>query len=227
MSGTVPPSLIALAPLAAGLSLAALTAAIAKRAAAEVPPLGRFIDLPDARLHVVDRCPLTPGRAPTIMLLHGLGGQLRHFSYRLIESLAPSYRVIAFDRPGSGYSSWRAGVKPSLAAQADLVEALAAHLQIERVVLVGHSLGGAIALGAALRQPGGWGGPATWCRRFGSPTGSGVCWHGPWPFQLLACSANAGSPIFSRRTLCRLISPRRAEARWCCVRHMYSRRRAI
>ncbi len=153
MSGSVPPSLIALAPLAAGLSLAALTAAIAKRAAAEVPPLGRFIDLPGARLHVVDRGPLTPGRAPTIMLLHGLGGQLRHFSYRLIESLAPTYRVIAFDRPGSGYSIWRAGVKPSLAAQADLVEALAAQLQIERVVLVGHSLGGAIALGAALRQP--------------------------------------------------------------------------
>jgi pimeloyl-ACP methyl ester carboxylesterase len=153
MSGSVPPSLIALAPLAAGLSLAALTAAIAKRAAVDAPPLGRFIDLPVARLHVVDRGPTTPPRAPAIMLVHGLGGQLRHFSYRLIESLAPSHRVIAFDRPGSGYSSWRAGVKPSLAAQADLVEALAAHLQVERVVLVGHSLGGAIALGTALRQP--------------------------------------------------------------------------
>ena len=153
MSGSVPLSLIALAPLAAGLSLAALTAALAKRAAVEVPPLGRFVDLPGARLHVVDRGPLTPGRTPTIMLLHGLGGQLRHFSYQLIERLAPTYRVIAFDRPGSGYSSWRAGVTPSLAAQADLVEVLAAHLQIERMVLVGHSLGGAIALGAALRQP--------------------------------------------------------------------------
>ena len=153
MSGSVLPSLIALAPLAAGVSLAALTAAIAKRAAVDAPPIGRFIDVPGARLHVVDRGPTTRPGAPAIMLVHGLGGQLRHFSYRLIESLAPTYRVIAFDRPGSGYSSWRSGVKPSLAAQADLVEALAAHLQIERVVLVGHSLGGAIALGAALRQP--------------------------------------------------------------------------
>jgi pimeloyl-ACP methyl ester carboxylesterase len=153
MSGSVLPSLVALAPLAAGLSLAALTAAIAKRAAVDAPPLGRFIDLPGARLHVVDCGPTSRPGVPAIMMVHGLGGQLRHFSYRLIESLAPAYRVIAFDRPGSGYSSWRAGVKPSLAAQADLVEALAAHLQIERVVLVGHSLGGAVALGAALRQP--------------------------------------------------------------------------
>ena len=153
MTGPLSPSLLALAPLAAGLSLAAITAALARRAVADVPPLGRFIDLPHARLHVVDSGPLAHRGAPAIVLLHGLGGQLRHFSYRLIGELSPDYRVIAFDRPGSGYSSWQAGVIPSLAAQADLVDALAAELQIERMILVGHSLGGAIALGAALRQP--------------------------------------------------------------------------
>ncbi|MFM7568066.1 MAG: alpha/beta fold hydrolase, partial [Betaproteobacteria bacterium] len=150
MTGPVSPSLIALAPLAAGLSLAAITATLARRAVAEVPPLGRFIDLPQARLHVLDSGPVAQRGAPAIMLLHGLGGQLRHFSYRLIGALAPDYRVIAFDRPGSGYSSWRAGVTPSLASQAELVDMLAAQLQIARMVLVGHSLGGALALGAAL-----------------------------------------------------------------------------
>ena len=50
---------------------------------AAVPPVGRFVDLPGTRLHVVDQ-----GSGPAILMVHGLGGQLRHFTYGLVPLLA-------------------------------------------------------------------------------------------------------------------------------------------
>ena len=64
-----------------------------------MPPIGRFVDLPGARLHVVER-----GQGPALLLVHGLAGQLRHFTYDIVDRLAAHYRVVALDRPGSAYS---------------------------------------------------------------------------------------------------------------------------
>lgn len=129
-----------------------LTVWMTRRAELSVPPRGEFIDLAQARLHVLDRGSSTSPDAPALVLIHGLGGQLCHFSYALIEELAQSHRVIAFDRPGSGYSCWRTKTVPTLEAQADVVVSLLDFLRLDKVVLVGHSLGGALALSTALRH---------------------------------------------------------------------------
>ncbi len=129
-----------------------LTRSLTRHAECVVPPLGRFVDLPLARLHLVDQGPSEDADGPVLILIHGLGGQLRHFSYALIEHLVPHYRVIAIDRPGSGYSTWRGRVSPTLEMQADVVASLIDHLQLGRAILVGHSLGGAVALCTALRH---------------------------------------------------------------------------
>ena len=131
-------------------ALVALTVALSRRAAARVPPLGRFVDLPAARLHMVDRGDPGDSGALPLILIHGLGGQLRHFSYRLIDELVRTHRVIAYDRPGSGYSTWKPGRAGTLSEQVDLVGALATSLGLGKFILVGHSLGGAIAIGAAI-----------------------------------------------------------------------------
>ncbi len=133
------------------MALVLLTRSLNRRAERVVPPLGRFVDLPLARLHLVDQGPTDGADGPVVILIHGLGGQLRHFSYALTEYLVPHYRVIAIDRPGSGYSTWRGRFRPSLEMQADVVASLIDHLQLGRVILVGHSLGGAVALCTALR----------------------------------------------------------------------------
>ena len=66
----------------------------------------------DARLHYLDI-----GEGPAIVLVHGLGGQLRNFTYALTERL-PHNRLIVIDRPRSGYSTVPAGVEPGLGEQA-------------------------------------------------------------------------------------------------------------
>ncbi len=134
--------------LALGAGLVFFTHLTVRRVEAALPPTGRFIDVPGARLHVVDR-----GRGPAVLLVHGLAGQLGHFNYGVIDELAMHYRVVAVDRPASGYSQRTPGASASLRAQADALAALIEQLALGRVVVAGHSLGGAVALTLAQRHP--------------------------------------------------------------------------
>jgi len=131
--------------LGAGLSLFALY--IRQRVEAAVPPLGRFVQVGESRLHIVE-C----GSGPTLVLVHGLGSQLRNFTYALVAHLAPSFHVICVDRPGCGYSTRPAGVPSSLLGQAETIAKLLAALRLEKPIIVGHSYGGALALALALNH---------------------------------------------------------------------------
>lgn len=118
---------------------------------ARVPPAGSFADVPGARLHYVDRGE-SHDRLPIVML-HGLGGQLHHFNYGLVDELSAQTRVIAIDRPGSGYSQRHAGQATTLIEQAAAIDFLLQKLDIQRAIFVGHSLGGALSLVIALHHP--------------------------------------------------------------------------
>jgi pimeloyl-ACP methyl ester carboxylesterase len=135
-----------LAILAAGSAI--FTEYVRRRAEAAAPPLGRFVQVGDTRLHIVER-----GAGPTLVLVHGLAAQLRNFTYALVEPLAKNYRVICVDRPGCGYSTRPAHVPASLSGQADTVAQLLTSLGLERPIIVGHSYGGALALSMALNHP--------------------------------------------------------------------------
>jgi len=135
-----------------GLLAFGLTVRAVRRIEAMLPPQGRFLDLPQARLHVLERGQAADPEQPVLVLIHGLAGQLGHFSYRLVDELASTHRVIAIDRPGSGYSTWQADIEPTLDAQAAVIGALIDRLALHRVLLVGHSLGGAVALATAIHH---------------------------------------------------------------------------
>lgn len=141
--------------LAATAGLAAFTAWNSKRAEQLVPPEGQFADVKGGRLHY-----RAIGEGAPIVLVHGLGGQLRNFTYALSALLSPHHRLILVDRPGSGYSSYQGDGKCSLAAQASMIVELIDQLGLDRPLVVGHSLGGAIALAMALGHPGKIGGLA-------------------------------------------------------------------
>jgi pimeloyl-ACP methyl ester carboxylesterase len=112
------------------------------------PPRGRFLELDGCRIHYVDE-----GAGPPLFLIHGLGGQLRNFTYALIGRLTNEFRVIAVDRPGSGYSTRPAGADPRVRAQAEVMAKVIGALNLDRPLVVGHSLGGAIALAIGLDHP--------------------------------------------------------------------------
>jgi len=139
---------IALLFAAAAVGLSLLTFRTVRSIEASFPPVGRFVEVPGARLHVVER-----GQGPALLLVHGLAAQLGHYTYAIVDQLAKRYRVVAVDRPGSGYSVRAPGTSATFSAQADALAALIDALQLGRPVVAGHSLGGAVALTLAQRHP--------------------------------------------------------------------------
>jgi pimeloyl-ACP methyl ester carboxylesterase len=141
------PLVLLLAALITGLVWFA--AKTARKVEAALPPRGRFMEIDGERIHYVD----TGGAGPTIVMIHGLGGNLLHFDYALAAHLVTEFRLILVDRPGSGYSTRAAGADATLTAQAAAVAKLIHALGLTRPLVVGHSLGGAISLALGLDHP--------------------------------------------------------------------------
>ncbi len=116
-------------------------------ARAEIMPEGGFIDLPQGRVHAIVR-----GQGPDLVMIHGANGNARDFSFDLMDRMAEEFRVIAFDRPGFGFSDDFGGPESPL-EQADILRAAAHFLEVRDPIVLGHSYGGAVALAWALRAP--------------------------------------------------------------------------
>ena len=86
---------------------------------------------------------------PTLVMVHGLPGSHRDFRW-LAPGLEPHTRVIRLDMPGFGGSR---AISPRLSRLAEHLLRRLDQLELERVVLVGHSIGGPQALLAASRAP--------------------------------------------------------------------------
>jgi len=86
-----------------------------------------------------------------IVLIHGFGGDLNNWMFTQ-PGLAEDHWVIALDLPGHGGSSKDVGAG-DLAALSAVVAGLLTTLDIPQAHLVGHSLGGAVALRMALDTP--------------------------------------------------------------------------
>jgi pimeloyl-ACP methyl ester carboxylesterase len=132
--------------------LVGFTAFTAKRVEAALPPRGSFKEIDGQLLHYVDTG-ATGAVKPAIVMIHGLGGNMLNLMYGLAEKLSGDYRVILIDRPGSGYSRRPAHAPATLSAQAATIAKLIRVLHIGKPLIVGHSLGGALALTLALQQP--------------------------------------------------------------------------
>ena len=87
-----------------------------------------------------------------ILLVHGYGGDRNSWLF-LQEPLAAKYRVYALDLPGHGTSAKDVG-DGTLGVLADAVTGVLDALGAGRAHLVGHSMGGAVALTVAARDPG-------------------------------------------------------------------------
>jgi pyruvate dehydrogenase E2 component (dihydrolipoamide acetyltransferase) len=90
------------------------------------------------------------GGAP-IVLVHGFGGDLNNWMFNQ-AALAESHEVIALDLPGHGRSGKDVGAG-DLAALSSALTAFLEQAGVGRAHLVGHSLGGAIALATAAGVP--------------------------------------------------------------------------
>jgi pimeloyl-ACP methyl ester carboxylesterase len=120
----------------------------ARRTERDHPPAGAFLEVDGMRLHYVER-----GEGPPVVLLHGNAVLLQDFDGSgLLDALAARHRVIAFDRPGFGYSERPHNTTWTAATQAALFLKALAQLDVEQPVVVGHSWGTLVALEMAVQS---------------------------------------------------------------------------
>jgi pimeloyl-ACP methyl ester carboxylesterase len=112
-------------------------------------PLKKFIRAEDA---VRIACEVS-GRGDTALIfLHGWCGDREYWKHQ-VDSFAADYQVVAIDQAGHGESGkdrehW------SVSSLAGDVTTVVDALNLKRVILVGHSMGGPVSLMAAQRMPG-------------------------------------------------------------------------
>lgn len=125
------------------------TRRIAAQAEKAVPPAGRLVDVDGNRIHYIEA-----GQGRPILFVHGLGAQFHQFRHPLFPHLRGEFRLVALDRPGSGYSVRAHGAGAGIREQARVIVRFMAKLGLEKPLIVGHSLGGAVALAIAVEHPG-------------------------------------------------------------------------
>ncbi len=195
----------------AGLVVAGLvlfTAWTARQVEKKLPPRGRFVDVDGASIHYLDE-----GTGPPLLLVHGLAGQMHNFTHSLLGKLKHDFRVVILDRPGSGYSTRPAKAPATISAQARIISRFCQEIALARPLIVGHSLGGAVALALALNHPGQVAGlallaPATHRPDRVPPPFDGIAITSPLLRRLIAWTLATPLSIVNReRTLATLFGP--------------------
>ena len=107
---------------------------------------GEYVNIAGARLRY-----LAMGAGSPLLLIHGLGGFLEMWWHNIFP-LSHRHRVFAVDMPGHGLSDSPANCY-SVTHCTDYLLRIIDALELKSVTLVGHSLGGAVSINAAIISP--------------------------------------------------------------------------
>ena len=103
---------------------------------------GKFIDIDGEKIRYLQQ-----GKGQDILLIHGMPGSIEDWQ-PIIDSLSKNNRVTVFDRPGHGFSTAN-NYNYTLKANADIANQLIQQLDLNHVIVVGHSYGGSIVANLA------------------------------------------------------------------------------
>jgi pimeloyl-ACP methyl ester carboxylesterase len=93
---------------------------------------------------------VSAGSGRPVVLIHGNPGSYQDYTLAVVGRLSQSYHVVAFDRPGHGYSERHDSVQTTVEVQARIIRDALEKLGLKKPVLVGHSWGGSLVLAAAV-----------------------------------------------------------------------------
>ncbi|HHY84276.1 MAG TPA: alpha/beta hydrolase [Verrucomicrobia bacterium] len=138
-----------IAPALLAAACVSLLASCASNNSRSTQPQTRIVQAADG-LNLV--CEVRGSADTALVFLHGWGGD-RHYWKHQVDPFAADYRVVTLDQAGFGESGKNRATWTIEGLAAD-VESVADALRLKRVVLIGHSMGGTVALMAAKRMPG-------------------------------------------------------------------------
>lgn len=119
-----------------------------RRTEKNCPPLGHYVTVEGLRLHYV-----RGGQGRPVVFIHGSFGSAYDGICSIFGAAKEKYDTLLWDRPGHGYSQYPAGETLSVFDHARYLNGALEPLGIQKPVLVGHSLGAAVALAFALEFP--------------------------------------------------------------------------
>lgn len=137
-----------LVPLALILLMVLISAVVLLVNKKRLPPACEFVDVGGTKLHYCQK-----GSGPPVILLHGSNGSFVDFRLSIMDELSKDFWVMAFDRPGHGFSQRAPGRQKSCAVHGDLVREAWKKLGAKRPIVVGHSSAGAVLMDMAIRNP--------------------------------------------------------------------------
>jgi len=110
-----------------------------------------YLSIPSKRIYLsgVNVHFVEAGKGPPVLFLHGLGGSWKDWS-AVLPAFAAKYRVMAVDFPGFGDSD-KPEVRYSVEWLTEIMEKFIRERKLEGTSLVGHSMGGLVALNLAAR----------------------------------------------------------------------------
>lgn len=117
------------------------------------PPAGQFVELGGCRIHFLDIDETGKQNPPVIVIIHGSNSNVHDQAMALVPLLKSKARLVLIDRPGHGYSSRISDSFAVPAKQADIVAKLMEHLDIDRAIISGHSLGTAVVAAFGVLYP--------------------------------------------------------------------------
>ena len=109
-----------------------------------------YVQVGRTRIHFVEQGPSLASHLSPIVFIHGAGGSHQVWLQQL-KSLGRRRKAIAVDLPGHGDSNGSGADR--IEAYRDIVKGCIAALGLDRIVMVGHSMGGAITQSIALAYP--------------------------------------------------------------------------
>ncbi len=121
------------------------------RLAAAAPPVDHELVVQYRRIHGYRRAFIHTGKGPALLLIHGIGDRSDTWK-DLIPVLARDHTVIAPDLLGHGRSD-KPRADYSVAGYANAMRDLLSVLEVDSATVVGHSLGGGVAMQFAYQYP--------------------------------------------------------------------------
>lgn len=107
-----------------------------------------FVEAEGVKVHV--NC---WGAGPPVFLIHGASSDMDVFQPTVIPLLKDRFQLVAYDRPGMGFTMQRPPRAETLAVQAKVAAGVIDAMRLNQPIVVAHSYGCAVALRLALDRP--------------------------------------------------------------------------